>query len=256
MGGGNSRYRLSVPNFRTWVSGVGKLCDMSSQSIHLDAVHGTDLVRCHLRTTCTLGLGTVERTEKDKQDRTERMVLDAIEVCRAHPAFDECKLRVFANPGSYANNTNVLLDSRRGRRRSNAPRSCTGARPLRVRGTQEHPTRAFGRRPSCEKDWSVQDRSLVEGQFPKQVAHERIDRDRGQFEFSTSRCGCRPMLQLHLLLPRWGLSHRDEDLPEERCTHRQPPGPATGERSGQEQPHRLRLQEDRSNHETSVPRDG
>ena len=46
-------------------------------------------------------------TEKDKQDRTERMVLDAIE---AHPAFDECKLRVFAK-GSYANNTNVLLDS-------------------------------------------------------------------------------------------------------------------------------------------------
>jgi hypothetical protein len=46
-------------------------------------------------------------TEQDKQDRTERMVREAI---AAHPAFQDCPLRVFAK-GSYANNTNVRVDS-------------------------------------------------------------------------------------------------------------------------------------------------
>ncbi|WP_044412211.1 nucleotidyltransferase domain-containing protein [Thiomicrospira microaerophila] len=46
-------------------------------------------------------------TEQDKQDRTERMIREAID---AHSAFDGCELRVYAK-GSYANNTNVRSDS-------------------------------------------------------------------------------------------------------------------------------------------------
>jgi hypothetical protein len=46
-------------------------------------------------------------TEKDKQDRTERMIRQAID---AHAAFDDCSLSVYAK-GSYANNTNVRTDS-------------------------------------------------------------------------------------------------------------------------------------------------
>jgi hypothetical protein len=46
-------------------------------------------------------------TEQEKQDRTERMIREAVD---EHPAFDACTLRVFAK-GSYANNTNVRLDS-------------------------------------------------------------------------------------------------------------------------------------------------
>ncbi|MBU3631165.1 nucleotidyltransferase [Polynucleobacter sp. AP-Melu-500A-A1] len=46
-------------------------------------------------------------TEKDKQDRTERMIRDAI---NSHAPFDNCSLKVFAK-GSYANNTNVRSDS-------------------------------------------------------------------------------------------------------------------------------------------------
>jgi hypothetical protein len=46
-------------------------------------------------------------TEQDKQDRTERMICDAVE---AHKPFNDCSLRVFAK-GSYANNTNVRTDS-------------------------------------------------------------------------------------------------------------------------------------------------
>lgn len=51
--------------------------------------------------------GPSSATEQDKQDRTERMIRDAIE---AHAAFDDCALRVYAK-GSYANNTNVRADS-------------------------------------------------------------------------------------------------------------------------------------------------
>ena len=46
-------------------------------------------------------------TEKDKQDRTERMIREAI---NSHTPFDNCSLKVFAK-GSYANNTNVRSDS-------------------------------------------------------------------------------------------------------------------------------------------------
>jgi len=46
-------------------------------------------------------------TEKDKQDRTERMIRQAID---AHAPFNNCSLKVFTK-GSYANNTNVRLDS-------------------------------------------------------------------------------------------------------------------------------------------------
>jgi hypothetical protein len=46
-------------------------------------------------------------TEKDKQDRTERMIRQAID---SHEPFNSCSLKVYAK-GSYANNTNVRSDS-------------------------------------------------------------------------------------------------------------------------------------------------
>jgi len=46
-------------------------------------------------------------TEKEKQDRTERMIRQAID---SHSAFNNCSLEVYAK-GSYANNTNVRTDS-------------------------------------------------------------------------------------------------------------------------------------------------
>ena len=46
--------------------------------------------------------GPSSDTEQDKQDRTERMIGEAID---DHAAFDDCSVRVFAK-GSYANNTN------------------------------------------------------------------------------------------------------------------------------------------------------
>jgi hypothetical protein len=52
-------------------------------------------------------IGPSSDTEKDKQDRTERMVRQAI---ASHYPFKNCSLKVFAK-GSYANNTNVRSDS-------------------------------------------------------------------------------------------------------------------------------------------------
>lgn len=51
--------------------------------------------------------GPSSATEQDKQDRTERMIREAI---KEHPAFESCNLKVYAK-GSYANNTNVRTDS-------------------------------------------------------------------------------------------------------------------------------------------------
>ena len=51
--------------------------------------------------------GPSSATEQDKQDRTERMIREAI---KEHTAFDGCDLSVYAK-GSYANNTNVKADS-------------------------------------------------------------------------------------------------------------------------------------------------
>ena len=51
--------------------------------------------------------GPSSDTEKDKQDRTERMIRQAID---SHEPFSHCSLRVYAK-GSYANNTNVRSDS-------------------------------------------------------------------------------------------------------------------------------------------------
>ncbi|MCE5254332.1 MAG: nucleotidyltransferase [Actinomycetia bacterium] len=51
--------------------------------------------------------GPSSNTEQDKQDRTERMICEAVE---AHAAFKDCSLSVFAK-GSYPNNTNVRADS-------------------------------------------------------------------------------------------------------------------------------------------------
>lgn len=51
--------------------------------------------------------GPSSDTEKDKQDRTERMIREAIS---SHEPFNNCSLSVFAK-GSYANNTNVRADS-------------------------------------------------------------------------------------------------------------------------------------------------
>jgi hypothetical protein len=51
--------------------------------------------------------GISSPTEQDKQDRTERMVRDAVE---AHPAFKGYAIEVYVK-GSYANKTNVRADS-------------------------------------------------------------------------------------------------------------------------------------------------
>lgn len=51
--------------------------------------------------------GPASATEQEKQERTERMIRDAI---REHAAFNNCNLKVYAK-GSYANNTNVRADS-------------------------------------------------------------------------------------------------------------------------------------------------
>ena len=51
--------------------------------------------------------GPSSDTEQEKQERTERMVRQAID---AHDSFNDCALSVYAK-GSYANNTNVRADS-------------------------------------------------------------------------------------------------------------------------------------------------
>lgn len=51
--------------------------------------------------------GPSSATEQDKQDRTERMIREAI---NAHAAFESLSRKVYAK-GSYANNTNVRADS-------------------------------------------------------------------------------------------------------------------------------------------------
>jgi len=51
--------------------------------------------------------GPSSATEQDKQDRTQRMVNEAV---KNHPGFADCSLTVYAK-GSYANNTNVRADS-------------------------------------------------------------------------------------------------------------------------------------------------
>ena len=51
--------------------------------------------------------GPSSQTEQDKQDRTERMIREAV---GSHAPFASCGLKVYAK-GSYANNTNVKADS-------------------------------------------------------------------------------------------------------------------------------------------------
>ncbi len=51
--------------------------------------------------------GPSSDTEQDKQDRSVRMIREAVD---AHTAFDDCSLTVYPK-GSYANNTNVRADS-------------------------------------------------------------------------------------------------------------------------------------------------
>jgi predicted nucleotidyltransferase len=51
--------------------------------------------------------GPSSDTEQDKQDRTERMIRQAID---SHEPFNNCSLKVYAK-GSYANNANVRSDS-------------------------------------------------------------------------------------------------------------------------------------------------
>lgn len=51
--------------------------------------------------------GPSSSTEQDKQERTERMIRQAID---SHEPLNNCSLKVFAK-GSYANNTNVRTDS-------------------------------------------------------------------------------------------------------------------------------------------------
>lgn len=51
--------------------------------------------------------GPSSDTEQEKQERTERMVREAV---HEHDAFSKCQLAIYAK-GSYANNTNVRADS-------------------------------------------------------------------------------------------------------------------------------------------------
>lgn len=51
--------------------------------------------------------GPSSPTEQEKQERTERMIREAV---NAHQAFANCSLKVYAK-GSYANRTNVRADS-------------------------------------------------------------------------------------------------------------------------------------------------
>lgn len=51
--------------------------------------------------------GPSSPTEQEKQDRTERMIRDAV---TAHPAFEGYDIEVYTK-GSYANKTNVRADS-------------------------------------------------------------------------------------------------------------------------------------------------
>lgn len=51
--------------------------------------------------------GPSSNSEQEKQDRTERMIREAID---AHRTFENCSRTIFAK-GSYANNTNVRADS-------------------------------------------------------------------------------------------------------------------------------------------------
>lgn len=60
-----------------------------------------------LEDTLSSWTGPSSATEQEKQERTERMVRRAID---AHGPFNSCALRVYAK-GSYANNTNVRVDS-------------------------------------------------------------------------------------------------------------------------------------------------
>jgi hypothetical protein len=57
--------------------------------------------------TLTSWTGPSSATEQEKQERTERMVREAIV---AHPGFKGCDLSTYAK-GSYPNNTNVRADS-------------------------------------------------------------------------------------------------------------------------------------------------
>lgn len=52
-------------------------------------------------------IGPSSDTEQEKQERTERMLREAI---ASHRPFDDCGLTIYAK-GSYANNTNVKADS-------------------------------------------------------------------------------------------------------------------------------------------------
>ncbi len=58
-------------------------------------------------TTLSNWTGPSSDTEKDKQERAERMIRQAID---DHEPFNNCSLKVYAK-GSYANNTNVRSDS-------------------------------------------------------------------------------------------------------------------------------------------------
>jgi hypothetical protein len=51
--------------------------------------------------------GPSSATEQEKQERTERMIREAV---REHHAFGDCSLGIYTK-GSYANNTNVRTDS-------------------------------------------------------------------------------------------------------------------------------------------------
>jgi len=99
-------------------------------------------------------------TEKDKQDRTERMIRKAID---SHSPFNDCSLSIYAK-GSYANNTNVRADSD-----VDIAVECTD-----VQYWREAEPGIYTPRPKYEGIWTpsklrAELEAAMESQFPEQV---------------------------------------------------------------------------------------
>jgi hypothetical protein len=101
-------------------------------------------------------------TEQDKQDRTERMIREAV---AEHKPFSECSLRVYAK-GSYANNTNVKADSD-----VDIVVECGDAEYWEEEAAGLHPSRADYLGKWTPQNLRAELGRALEGKFAKQVDH-------------------------------------------------------------------------------------